>query len=141
MRDNTMTDMPPDEDAGVVAELAAAWRARSSTRDPRDRYIAMCRAMEIPDAANPIVYGRALAQVLPGAEGQIEARAEREYRALAEDRSGYGVVDDAMSRWLLQQRDLEDTGSSEWWAVDRVRRRYLDQVAVLTDPVGKEPTG
>lgn len=118
-------------------ELGEAWRAGLGGRDPRDRRVAMNRALGIPDNATTLIFQRAMAQ-FAGDGWLVSALAELEYRKMLLAEHGNDVPDDDVSRWLREQRDLEVEGSAEWWAVDRLRRRYLLRFVAVKAP-GDEP--
>lgn len=108
--------------------LVSAWREQERERDPRDLRLAKCRALGLADQATDIELDRAVAQF--GLGPAVIARAETEYQEHALARPGRHVLEDPMSLWMAQRRDLEARGSVEWWAVERLRRTYLDEVAL-----------
>lgn len=119
-------------DAGRVDELALRWREAAPDRDQRDRYVAACRALGLPDDASMIEYGRAWNDTI--VDVAVLARCEVEYQRLQAQRPGRDVPDDAVSGWLLQCRAGELFHSPEWWMVERLRRQHLDRVATGVVP-------
>ncbi len=103
-------------------ELFKTWMANERSRDPRDLDVARRRALGLPDDAPQLVFARALAQVVDFVAEC--AAAEREYQKM---RAGEPAPQDPVTFWLIAQRDLEATGSPEWWALDRVARRFQAQ--------------